>query len=99
VVATWFLLVFFYDLGLLGLLVATDGAVSSTTVAALVIANPAGLFRLQMMTQFAGPAVLENLGMTIVLPSSAGIAAMWTAWIAAPVLLSGLLLSRQKVSR
>ncbi len=99
VVACWFLLVFFYDLGLLGLLVATDGAVSSTTVAFLVIANPAGLFRLQMMSQFAGPAVLENLGMTITLPSQLQMGMMWTAWITLPVLLSGVLLWRQKVSR
>jgi Cu-processing system permease protein len=99
VVSTWFVAVFFYDLGLLGLMVATDGAVSNVTVANLVVANPAGLFRLEMMSRFAGPAVLENLGMTIVLPQPWAIAMMWCAWIIGPVLVSGLLLGRQKVMR
>lgn len=99
VVATWFLLVFFYDVALLGLLVVTDGAVSEKVVAWLVIANPAGLFRLQMMQHFAGPEVLENLGLAVRLPGAGAGALLWAAWLLVPVAASGLLLSRQKALR
>lgn len=100
VVAIWFLAVLFYDLGLLGLLVATDGAVSAETVGRLVTANPTGLFRLQMMAGFSGPDVLETLGTADVpLPGTVGVAALWGAWIGVPVLLSGLALRLRQVSR
>jgi Cu-processing system permease protein len=97
VVVTWFLLVFFYDLGLLGLLVITDGAISQETISTLVIANPAGLFRLQMMQAFAGPEVLRDLGMTATLPGGAILALLWGAWLVVPSIASGILLTRQKV--
>ncbi|MFU8803048.1 MAG: ABC transporter permease [Bradymonadaceae bacterium] len=97
VVVFWFLFVFFYDLGLLALLVATDGGVSQATIAHLVFANPAGLFRVEMMAQFAGPEVLENLGIIIPLPSGAASAAIWAGWLGLPVAASALLLSRRKV--
>lgn len=96
VVATWFLLVFFYDLGILGLLVVTDGAIPTSTVSWLVIANPAGLFRLEMMERFAGPQVLETLGVSVSPPGLLGSALLWSAWILVPVALSGARLTRQK---
>lgn len=99
VVLTWFLLVFFYDLALLGLLVVTDGAVSQDAVAALVVANPAGLYRVSMMEQLAGPEVLESLGMTATTPGSLGLALLWLSWIAAPVALSGFLLMGRRAVR
>lgn len=95
-VAVWFGLVFFYDLGLLGLLVATDGAVDQTTIAQLVYGNPAGLFRVQMMAQFAGPQALESLGMTVALPGQAAQWAIWAAWATVPVFISGMLVGRQQ---
>jgi Cu-processing system permease protein len=98
-VAIWFLFVFFYDLGLLGLLVITDGQISQQLIATLVCANPAGLFRVQMMTRFAGPDVLGNLGMTAKLPTALGSASIWAAWIALPPLLSGVMLRFEKASR
>ncbi len=99
VVAVWFLLVFFYDLGLLGLLVLTQGGIAPGTVADLVVANPAGLFRIEMMQRFGGPDVLSNLGMKVSPPSPVVIGVLWAAWVLVPLALSGLLLSRQKVSR
>ncbi len=98
-VAIWFLAVLFYDLGLLGLLVATDGGVSSATVSNLVVANPTGLFRLEMMQAFAASGQLNTLGVDAGLPGAGGIACIWSAWILGPVLLSGLALQRQKVAR
>jgi len=99
VVVTWFLFVFFYDLGLLGLLVVTDGAVSQETIASLVVGNPAGLYRIQLMEQLAGPEVLEGLGLSSSLPSRGQSAAIWAAWILGPIGLSGIVLSAKKVLR
>jgi len=97
VVVVWFLLVLFYDLGLLGLLVLTDGSVSQDTIAALVLANPAGLYRMQMMEALTGPEVLQGLGMTVSLPGTVGSIGMWLGWILGPVVCSGLVLSARKV--
>ena len=99
VVAVWFLLVFFYDLGLLGVLVLTDGAISQARIGTLVTANPAGLFRIEMMARFAGPEVLESLGMTADLPSRGESWGIWAGWVVVPVLLSALSLWSQKVTR
>lgn len=99
VVSLWFLFVFFYDLGLLALLVATDGQIEQAWIVDLVFANPAGLFRVEMMERFAGPEVLESLGMSVELPSVGARKLIWAAWIAGPVMLSGAILSAQKVAR
>lgn len=99
VIATWFLLVFFYDLGLLGLLVATDGAVSQGTITALVAGSPAGLYRIELMSALSGPDALADLGLETPLPGAAARAAIWAAWIAGPVALSGLVLSLGKADR
>ncbi|MEZ4220008.1 MAG: ABC transporter permease subunit [Polyangiaceae bacterium] len=98
-VTLWFLFVFFYDLGLLGLLVATDGAISQSTIAGLVFANPAGLYRIEMMAWFSGPESLKNMGLTVPLPSAALSGGLWTAWCVLPPLLSGLLLHLEKAKR
>lgn len=98
VVITWFCLVFFYDLGLLGLLVVTDGDISQQAISALAIGNPAGLYRLQMMNVFAGPDALADLGLSASLPSARVIDLLWLAWLALPTLASGALLKWRKVA-
>lgn len=97
VVVVWFGLVFFYDLGLLGLLVATDGEIPQAWVAGLVVGNPAGLYRVQMMHAFAGPEVLADLGLAAGLPGPAAVWGLWAGWLAIPALVSGLVLSRRRV--
>ena len=99
VVVVWFLFVFLYDLALLTLLVVTDGGVSQQAIADLVAGNPAGLYRVEMMRQLAGPEVLESLGMTAALPARGASWAIWAGWILGPVALSGLLLTMRKVIR
>lgn len=97
VVVVWFGLVFFYDLGVLGLLVLTDGGLPQETVSALVVGNPAGLYRVEMMYAFAGPDVLKELGLEAGLPGPGAVWLLWAAWLVVPVLISGALLSRRKV--
>lgn len=99
VVVIWFLLVFFYDLGLLGLLVATDGAVPQSVVAGLVLANPTGLYRMSLLIALAGSDALDELGMVAELPGPLATGALWFGWIAGPVGLSALLLARGKAFR
>jgi len=99
VVVVWFLMVFFYDLGLLGLLVITDGGVSTGTIAGLVAGNPAGLYRMEMMSRLAGPDVLAGYGLSAGTPGTALQVAIWAAWIVVPIGLSGLLLSRARAVR
>lgn len=94
VVVAWFGLVFFYDLGLLGLLVISDGAVSQETIARLVLSNPAGLYRVQMLETFAGADALRDLGMKVDLPGPAVLSAIWLCWLTVPVALSGWMMSK-----
>ncbi len=97
VVVTWFVLVFFFDLALLGLLVLTDGGVSQETIASLVIGNPAGLYRIHVLSELSGPEGLANLGMAVDPPSTLRVWLIWLAWIVGPVLASGAILSRRRV--
>lgn len=98
VVAIWFIMVLFWDLGLLGLLVVTDGAVGQDTIAWMTFVNPAGLFRVEMMAAFGGPEVLETLGLIVPLPGKTASAGLWAAWVAVPVLGSaGMLAWRRTV--
>ncbi|MGE0324741.1 MAG: ABC transporter permease [Polyangiaceae bacterium] len=99
VVVSWFCLVFFYDLGLLGLLIASDGGVSSQTVGWLVSVNPAGLFRTEMLRSFSGPGALEHLGMSSWGPGRTAEVLIWLGWSVLPIAISGLLMTREKELR
>ena len=97
-ISTWFIFVFFYDLGLMGLLIATDGAISQNLVAWLVQLNPAGLFRIEMMTRFAGEEALAGLGIQTGLPGLLVSCLIWSAWIVLPVVLGSITLFRRRVA-
>lgn len=95
-VAVWFVLVLFWDLGLLAGLVATDGAMPQSLVAALSAANPAGLYRLGLLERLTGAAALQELGLVVRLPGSFAQAGLWLAWILGPLAIGGGLLLRRK---
>ena len=94
-VALWFLLVIFYDLGLLALMVATDGAVSQDRIAALVTANPVGLFRVQMLSSLGSVSSLGDLGLSVAAGGSVVALLIWLAWTILPLSLSALLIDRR----
>jgi len=98
-VVVWFLLVFFYDLGLLGLLVLTDGAFPSEAISGLVAANPAGLYRVEMMAQYAGPTGFEDLSIASFLPARGVSVAIWVAWTFGLTAVTALTLTRQRSLR
>ena len=95
-VACWFTLVFFYDLGLMALLVATDGAISQSAVAWLVTVNPAGLYRTGLMEQLMGASALQELGLVVQLPGAAARGVIWASWTGIPLLVGALLLRRRQ---
>ncbi len=99
VVVIWFTLVFFYDLGLLGLLMLTDGGVSAPTIGWLVAANPAGLYRVEMLARFSGSGALDHLGVHAGVPGLLAQIGIWSAWILVPLGLSGALLAREREMR
>jgi len=91
-ITVWFLLVFFYDLGVLGALVVTDGAMSNSLCTGLVVANPVGLYRIMMMQRFGGDNFLAGFGLESSIPGAGVSALIWAAWIVIPLLLSVLFL-------
>lgn len=97
-VVLWFLLVFFYDLGLLAALVASNGAIGEDTVAWLVTINPAGLYRSALLVDLMGVESLAEMGLTLALPGAGVRAALWSAWILGPLLVGMAVMSRRKVA-
>lgn len=95
VVAIWFLFVFFYDLGLLAILVATEGAIGDELVSSLVVGNPTGLYRVSLLASLGGENALTDLGLDVSLPSASARGAIWCAWIFGPLALSAAALSRR----
>lgn len=98
VVVVWFGLVFFYDLGILGLLVISDGSLPDSLLSALVIGNPAVLYRVQMMHELAGFEALQGLGLETAAIGGASSWLLWCAWLVVPTAISGALLSWRKVA-
>ncbi|MFT4627702.1 MAG: Cu-processing system permease protein [Myxococcota bacterium] len=95
-VAIWFLLVFMYDLGLLAVLVATDGALSQDVVAWAVMLNPAGLYRTALIAALVGDSALTDLGMAVTLPGIPARTAIWLGWILVPLGIGVLQLGRRR---
>jgi len=91
-ITVWFLLVFFYDLGILGALVVSDGAVSNSLTTGLVVANPVGLYRIMMMQRFGGENLMAGYGLEAYIPGDGMSALIWSAWVTIPLLLSVLFL-------
>ncbi|MCP3674240.1 MAG: ABC transporter permease [Gammaproteobacteria bacterium] len=99
VITLWFLLVFFFDLGLLGLLVITDGSLSTQVTSSLILMNPAGLYRIQLMNEFANAEFLQSLGLVMSPPSVAQIFMLWGVWIVGPFAMSAIILNYRKSLR
>jgi len=97
--ATWFLLVFIYDLALLASLVATDGALSQDTITWAVSLNPAGLYRMTLMAELIGVSSLQELGLTVALPGTIKSVAIWVGWVTIPLAAGSYQLSREGSGR
>ncbi len=98
-VVVWFLLVFFYDLGILAALVVTDGALAGGRVGALVAANPAGLYRGSMLALLGVGGTLDDVQVGAMLPGPGVRAALWAGWIVVPLVCGGLAMGRSKAAQ
>lgn len=99
-VALWLLFVLLYDMGLLGLLVATGGqGLGEGFLNALLLANPADAYRLFNLTGFVSVgrhAGMAGLAAHATLAPAALLGAL-LAWVLAPLAVAGLLLSRRQI--
>ncbi len=94
----WFLFVLVFDLGLLALLVASEGNLNSTLLNTLLMLNPTDVFRLINYlavdaAEYGGVLQIAQTGEQ----SLAALFAVMTGWVVAPLLLAGLVFQRRGV--
>ena len=92
----WFLFVLVFDLGLLGMLVGTQGNVDETLFPYLLLLNPTDIFRLVNITYFAD----QNLtGLMAIAQqtqfSTASLFGGLLVWLALPVTLAMAIFNRR----
>jgi len=85
--ALWLVLVLLFDLAIIGLLVATEGALSGTLVQGMFLLNPASLFRVAILAMLGGNAALEA-GLGEGEMAWGGLWAALVAWTVLPVALA-----------
>lgn len=89
-IGLWFFFVLIFDLLLMGALVLSQGALGSTTFAALMMFNPADVFRL--MNIFSSEQVRSMYGLATVMPerlTDPGVLlAIMVAWIVVPFFIA-----------
>ena len=99
-VGIWLCSALIYDMGLLGLLVVDQGRIVTPGVLdALLLANPADVYRLFNLTGFSGVSNLSGMaGLAAELNLDKGaLAAVLLAWIAVPLSLAALIFSRREL--
>lgn len=89
-IALWFLFVLVFDLGLLGLLVASGGRWGGDVFPYLLLLNPADIFRI--LNVFSLDDMRRVFGLAAIVPPALGqpwlLGATMAAWIAAPLALA-----------
>lgn len=89
-IALWFFFVLVFDLLLMGALVASNGALNSKVFAAVLMLNPADVFRL--LNMFGSQQVQNMYGLATVMPAGltdpAALLGIMLAWIVAPFILA-----------
>jgi Cu-processing system permease protein len=97
-IAIWLLFVVLYDMGLLGLLVATRGQIHEQVFPWLLLANPADVFRLLNLTAFEQVRSFAGLaGLSGVMPFSAlQLLVALLLWIIVPLTAATLLFRRRE---
>lgn len=90
----WLLLVVLFDVGLIGLLVATEGGVPPRLLAALFYANPTSLFRFLNLSLLLNAESLAHTGLVGAIPAAWGLCAALSVWTFAPLVWAGLNMRR-----
>lgn len=97
-VAVWLVLVVLYDMGLLGVLVATGGqGVVGDILPVLLLLNPADAYRLFTLTAFDAAAAIAGFGAVGEAISPLASLAALLGWIAVPLGVAGIVFARREL--
>jgi Cu-processing system permease protein len=95
---TWFMFVLVFDLGLLGLLVTTQGDVNPQLFPYLLLLNPTDIFRLISITYFASEQVSGLMAVTQHVQFSTTTLFLYLLlWLAIPTAIAITLFNRRKL--
>ncbi len=96
VLALWLVLVILFDLGLIGLLVATGGNLPPALIEGFLLLNPASLFRMLSFSALLGEAGMLEAGLGTGLMPGWSLFTALVAWTALPVALAAWRLGRME---
>ena len=87
-IGIWLVFVVLFDLGIIGLVVATEGDVPMNLVNLLIYLNPTALYRLLSINLLMDEAMIEQLGLMGQIPPTSVLLAAITAWTVVPTAIA-----------
>ncbi len=88
-IGIWLLFVVLFDLGVIGILVSTEGNVPMDLVNLLFYLNPTALYRLLSIDLMMDEAMIRQLGLAGQIPPTPALIAAITAWTIIPTVIAG----------
>ncbi|MFC1602508.1 ABC transporter permease [Pseudomonadota bacterium] len=88
-IGIWLLFVVLFDLGIIGLLVSTEGDVPMDLVNILFYLNPTALYRLLSIDLMMDSTMIQQLGLTGQIPPTSALIVAITAWTIVPTMIAG----------
>jgi len=88
-IGIWLLFVVLFDLGIIGILVATEGDVPMNLVNLLFYLNPTALYRLLSINLMMDESMIQQLGLLGQIPPTSALIAAVTAWTIIPTAIAG----------
>jgi Cu-processing system permease protein len=93
-IGIWLLFVVLFDLGVIGLLVSTEGNVPMDLVNLLFYLNPTALYRLLSIDLIMDQAMIQQLGLMGQIPPTVALIGAFAAWTVVPVAIAGWCIRR-----
>ena len=87
-IGIWLLFVVLFDLGVIGLVVSTEGDVPMDLVNLLFYLNPTALYRLLSIDLIMDQEMIQQLGLMGQIPPTVALIAALTAWSVVPVAIA-----------
>jgi len=88
-IGIWLLFVVLFDLGIIGILVSTEGDVPMDLVNLLFYLNPTALYRLLSIDLMMDSVMIQQLGLTGQIPPTVALIAAITTWSIIPTAIAG----------
>lgn len=88
-IGIWLLFVVLFDLGVIGILVSTEGDVPMDLVNLLFYLNPTALYRLLSIDLMMDEAMIQQLGLMGQIPPTQALIAAMIAWTIIPAAIAG----------